>query len=305
MPGTRPGMTDTMFTLAHLSDPHLAPLPTPRWSELIGKRVTGYINWQKKRRFIHDADTLAAIVADLKTQKPDHIALTGDIANIALAAEFRRGRDWLEGLGSAEDVSLIPGNHDIYVREAAAFAARQWGPYMNDDEDVGGFPYVRRRGNVALIGLSSGVPTAPFLATGWLGAKQLAELAATLNQLSKEKVFRIVLIHHPPVTKSAQHKRLMDAHVLKRVIAAHGAELLLHGHDHLHMINWLEGPNGTRVPAIGVPSASARPGTDKDPAAYNLYRIGGEPGAWECELISRGLATSGEVSQQKHFKLVG
>ncbi|HEY6700738.1 MAG TPA: metallophosphoesterase [Pseudolabrys sp.] len=294
-----------MFSLAHLSDPHLAPLPTPSWRELIGKRVTGYINWQRKRRFIHDAEKLEAIVADLKAQAPDHIAVTGDIANIALAAEFRRGRNWLESLGSARDVSLVPGNHDIYVGEAAAFAARQWGPYMHDDEGAGGFPYVRRRGNVVLIGLSTGVPTAPFLATGWLGAKQLAELAATLNQLSTENFFRVVLIHHPPVTEAAQHKRLLDAHVLKRVIAAHGADLLLHGHDHLHMINWLEGPKGTRVPAVGVPSASARPGTDKDPAAYNLYRIGGEPAAWQCELISRGLASSGEVVQQKRFMLSG
>ncbi len=294
-----------MFSLAHLSDPHLAPLPTPSWRELIGKRVTGYINWQQKRRFIHDTEKLAAIVADLKAQAPDHIAVTGDIANIALAAEFLRGRDWLESLGSARDVSLVPGNHDIYVGEAAAFAARQWGEYMYDDEGAGGFPYVRRRGNVVLVGLSTGVPTAPFLATGWLGAKQLAELAATLNQLSTENFFRVVLIHHPPVTEAAQHKRLLDAHVLKRVIAAHGADLLLHGHDHLHMINWLEGPKSTRVPAVGVPSASARPGTDKDPAAYNLYRIGGEPGAWQCELISRGLASSGEVVQQKRFMLSG
>ena len=295
--------TNTMFTLAHLSDPHLAPLPTPHWKELIGKRVTGYVNWQKKRRFVHDAETLAAIVTDIKAQKPDHIAVTGDIANIALAAEFRQGRDWLEGLGRAKDVSLVPGNHDIYVSEAAAFATRQWGAYMNDDEDVGGFPFVRRRGNVVLVGLSSGVPTAPFLASGWLGAKQLAELAAALNQLSTENLFRVVLIHHPPVTEAAQHKQLLDAHVLKRVIAAHGADLVLHGHDHLHMVNWLEGPNGTRVPAIGVPSASAKPGTDKDPAAYNLYRIGGEPGAWQCELISRGLSASGEVAQQKRFML--
>ena len=267
------------------------------------QRATGYINWQKKRRFIHDAGTLAAIVADIKAQEPDHIAVTGDIVNIALAAEIRQGRAWLENLGPPQDVSFVPGNHDIYVGEAAAFAARLWGPYTQDDEDVGGFPYVRRRGNVVLIGLSTGVPTAPFLATGWLGAKQLAELAATLNQLSNEKVFRIVLIHHSPVTLSAQHKRLMDAHVLKRVIAAHGADLLLHGHDHLHMINWLEGPNGTRVPAVGVPSASTRPGADKDPAAYNLYRIGGGPCAWDCELISRGLTASGEVSQQKRFAL--
>jgi len=294
-----------MFTLAHLSDPHLAPLPVPRWSELIGKRVTGYINWQQRRRFIHDAATLAAIVADIKAQEPDHLAVTGDIANIALAAEFSRGRDWLEGLGSARDVTFVPGNHDIYVKEAALFAMRQWGAYMSDDEGLGGFPFVRRRDNVVLIGLSTGVPTAPFLATGWLGAKQLAELAATLNRLRTENLFRIVLIHHPPTTKAAQHKRLLDAHVLKRVIASHGADLLLHGHDHLHMVNWLEGPNGTRVPAVGVPSASAAPGGDKDDAAYNLYRVDGTRGAWRCEVITRGLASSGDITQQKRFTLIG
>ena len=292
-----------MFTLAHLSDPHLAPLPAARWSELIGKRLTGYINWQKRRRFIHDAATLDTIVADLKAQKPDHIAVTGDIANIGLAAEFARGRDWLEKLGPIQDVTFVPGNHDIYVREAAVFASRQWDAYMSDDEGIGGFPFVRRRNSVALIGLSTGVPTAPFLATGWLGATQLAELAATLNILGTENVFRIILIHHPPASEAPQHKRLLDAHVFKRVIAAHGADLVLHGHDHLHMINWLEGPNGTRVPAVGVPSASAVPGSDKDGAAYNLYLIDGSRGAWRCELISRGFASPGEVAQQRRFAL--
>ena len=294
-----------MFKLAHLSDPHLAPLPAPRWSELINKRATGYINWQQRRRFIHDPAVLAAIVADIKSQSPDHIAVTGDIANIALAAEFAKGRDWLESLGSARDVTFVPGNHDIYVREAARFAERQWSAYMSDDDGVAGFPFVRRRGNVALIGLSTGVPTAPFLATGWLGAKQLAELAAVLNGLKAENVFRVVLIHHPPISRAGRQKRLLDAPVLKRIIAAHGADLLLHGHDHLHMINWLDGPKGTRVPAVGVPSASAAPGSDKDAAAYNIYRIDGAGGAWRCELISHGLASSGEVAQQKRFTLIG
>ncbi|HYC17546.1 MAG TPA: metallophosphoesterase [Pseudolabrys sp.] len=294
-----------MFKLAHLSDPHLAPLPASRWSELINKRATGYINWQRRRRFIHDPAVLAAIVADIKSQSPDHIAVTGDIANIALAAEFPNGRNWLESLGSTKDVTFVPGNHDIYVREAASFAGREWGAYMSDDDGVAGFPFVRRRGNVALIGLSTGVPTAPFLATGWLGARQLAELAAVLNRLKTENVFRVLLIHHPPISQTGRHKRLLDAPVLKRVIAAHGADLLLHGHDHLHMINWLEGPNGTRVPAVGVPSASAAPGSDKDAAAYNVYRIDGARGAWRCELISRDLASTGEVAQQNRFMLIG
>ncbi len=293
------------FTLAHLSDPHLAPQPAPTWRELIGKRATGYFNWQRKRRFIHDPATLAALVADLKAQAPDHIAVTGDIANIAIAAEFPRGRDWLESLGSPHDVSFVPGNHDIYVPEAAAFAARQWGAQMSDDAGATGFPYVRRRGPLALIGLSSGVPTAPFLATGWLGTKQLAGLVELLVKLEREDLFRVVLIHHPPVTQSARHKHLLDAAVLKRVIATHGADLIIHGHDHLHMINWLEGPRGRKVPAVGVPSASAKPGTSKDAAAYNLYRIGGVPRAWTCEMISRGVTARGDVVEQTRVTLEG
>jgi 3',5'-cyclic AMP phosphodiesterase CpdA len=294
-----------MFTLAHLSDPHLAPLPSPRWTELIGKRVTGYINWQRKRRFIHDSAVLAKIVADMKAQSPDHIAVTGDIANIALPGEFSHGSDWLESLGRAPDVSFVPGNHDVYVREASFFATRQWGAYMCDDDGVDGFPFVRRRGPLALIGLSTGVPTAPLLATGWAGTKQLAEFAAVLNALKKENVFRVVLIHHPPVSEAGRQKRLLDAPILLRVIAAHGADLLIHGHDHVHMINWLNGPNGTRVPAVGVPSASAAPGVTKNAAAYNLYRIAGLAGAWTCELTSRGIGPACEVIEQKRIKLIG
>jgi len=294
-----------VFTLAHLSDPHLAPLPAPRLSELIGKRMTGYVNWRRKRRFIHDPAALAAIVTDMKRQRPDHIAVTGDIANIALPAEFTRGRDWLESLGTAQDVSFVPGNHDIYVREAAPYAMRQWGAHMTSDNGVSGCPYVRRRGPLALIGLSSGVPTAPLLATGRVGPTQLAALAALLRDLAQEKLFRVVMIHHPPVSEAKQHKRLVDAEALKRVIAEHGAELLLHGHDHLDMLHWLPGPDGSSVPAVGVPSASAAPGRAHDAAGYHLYCIEGSPGAWRCEMIVRGLGANGTVSEQKRIMLAG
>lgn len=290
------------FTLAHLSDPHLAPLPAPHWSQLVNKRVTGYINWRRKRRFIHDAGVLAKIGADLKALQPDHIACTGDLANIALPAEYARGRAWLEGLGSPQHVSLVPGNHDAYVRGGLENATREWGAYMRGD-DGGGFPYLRRRGPLALIGLSTAVPTAPGLATGRLGSRQLTALAPLLAKLKDENLFRVVLIHHPPVSEAGWHKRLIDAAALMRIIAVQGADLLLHGHDHLAMLNWLAGPNGTRVPAVGVPSASAAPGTAKNAAGYNLYTIDGAPGAWRCEMISRGMAPNGEIAETKRMKL--
>ena len=292
-----------MFTLAHLSDVHLAPLPKPQLGELMGKRLTGYINWQRKRQFVHDAGVLAALTADMKAQKPDHIAVTGDIANIGLPQEYLRGRDFLESLGSSHDVTFVPGNHDIYVPELAALAARHWEPWMCDDGGKSGFPFVRRRGPIALIGVNSGVPTAPFVATGCIGPKQLTELAALLKALKAENLFRVVMIHHPPVSQAELHKLLLDADLFKRVIAEHGAELILHGHDHVDMINWLNGPGGSRVPAVGVPSASAKPGMGHDNAAYHLYRIDGVASAWKCEGISRGITPSGEVVEEKRFSL--
>jgi 3',5'-cyclic AMP phosphodiesterase CpdA len=292
-----------MFTLAHLSDPHLAPLPKPRIAELIGKRITGYIHWRRKRRFIHNSAVLAKIVADMKGQSPSHIAVTGDIVNLALPDEFTHGREWLESLGTPHDVSFVPGNHDAYVADSVLLADRAWRAYMSEDDETAGFPYLRKRGPLAIIGLSTGVPSPPFFATGLLGHPQLAALALTLEEAKRDNLFRVVLIHHPPVSKAARHKRLLDAAILLHVIGEHGAELVLHGHDHLHMLNWLDGPNGTKVPAIGVPSASAAFGADKDAAAYNLYAIDGEPGAWRCDMISRGIGADGVVKEQRRVKL--
>ena len=90
-----------MFVLAHISDIHLAPLPAPRPAELISKRGLGYLNWLRKRRAIHRPEVLEALVADLKAQQPDHIAVTGDLVNLSLANEFAPARAWLDRLGPA------------------------------------------------------------------------------------------------------------------------------------------------------------------------------------------------------------
>ena len=114
-----------MFVLAHLSDPHLGPLPAPRLRELLGKRATGFINWRRKRHLIHRGDVLARIVADLKAQAPDHIAVSGDLVNISLPGEYLPALTWLSSLGPPDDVTLVPGNHDVYIRGAARFPQRQ------------------------------------------------------------------------------------------------------------------------------------------------------------------------------------
>jgi 3',5'-cyclic AMP phosphodiesterase CpdA len=284
-----------MFVLAHLSDLHLGPLPVPRLAELASKRILGFLNWHLRRYACHRTETYQAIVADMVAAKPDHIAVTGDLVNIALAQEFGPARAWLDRLGDPDRVTFVPGNHDVYVRATAQHAARSFGACMRgdaaDEQAACSFPFVRRRGPVALIALSSALPTAPFLASGTLGAEQLARLAALLPALAD--AFRVVLVHHPPLGVRPRHKRLTDAKPLLDVLAEHGAELVLHGHDHRHALNWLDGRRG-RVPMVGVPSGSApRAGREDDPAAYNLYRINGRPGLWRCEMVTRGLRDGG------------
>jgi 3',5'-cyclic AMP phosphodiesterase CpdA len=285
-----------MFVLAHLSDPHLAPLPRPAVYELIGKRIGGYINWRRNRRHVHLSAVLARITADLKAQHPDHLAVTGDLVNLSLEAEFAPARAWLERLGPAQDVTVVPGNHDTYVRSKSHHPERFWADYMcGDDPAPAGapaFPFLRRRGPLALIGLSSAVPAPPFRATGRIGTTQLARFAELAERL-RGQAFRVVLIHHPPVSTPARHhERLIDGPAFLDVIRAHGAELILHGHEHRQTLQWLEGPQA-RVPAVGVPSASATVGARYEPAAYNLYALDGAPGGWRCEMATRGLAPDG------------
>ena len=295
------------FVLAHLSDPHLAPLPTPTLFELMGKRIGGYINWQKRRRHFHRADVLERIVADLKSQAVDHIAVTGDLVNLSLAAEFPPARAFLERLGSPQDVTVVPGNHDAYVWTKRRHPQLHWTEYMRGDamaDTPPQFPLVRMRGPLALIGLTTAVPTAPFRATGRLGTAQLSRLATLLDRHAGR--FRVVLIHHPPQTKPEwRSRRLIDGDTFIAVLKQHGAELVLHGHEHLDLVRWFDTPNG-KVPAVGVPSASATVGWKYDAAAYNLYAIEAKAEAWRCEMIARGLSGDGtRIVERKRVVLMG
>src|SRR5207237_4273123 len=137
----------------------------------------------------------------MTAQAPRHIAVTGDLVNISLDAEFTRAARWLETIGKPEDVTLTPGNHDAYISHAAGHAAEHWGDYMRGD-DGATFPFVRRRGPLAIVALTTSLPTGPFMATGQLGGVQLARLAEILIALARARVFRAGPTHPPPTQLS-------------------------------------------------------------------------------------------------------
>lgn len=300
-----------MLKLAHLSDPHLGPLPDPKLLQLFSKRILGYLNWRAHRAKIMGTNYLEDLITDLKEQHPDHIAVTGDLVNIALPLEIVGARHWLDNIGTPEKVSVVPGNHDAYVPGALKKAFTAWRPFMAGDgdqltenrpEEV--FPYVRRRGDVAIVGVSTGRATGPWFATGRIGSRQALKLRKILEDLGKEDLFRVVLIHHPPFKRATHwHKRLSDASRVRAVLKRAGAELVLHGHTHIDSKAEVEGPNGP-IAVIGVPSATNAPGGKRPAARYNLFSIDRKSSGWSCKMIERGFTTANEpVSELKQTEI--
>ena len=291
-----------MFTLAHLSDIHLSPMPRARRRELMSKRMLGYVNWHRGRKYVHRREILDMITRDIVEQKPDHIAVTGDLVNLGLPEEFLRAAEWLHHLGPPSKVTAIPGNHDAYVTLHPEAGTRHWRPYM--EANAAGerlfptpparFPFVRRFGDVALIALSSAIPTMPFIAAGKIGTAQRALLANALDRLKQANLFRVLLIHHPPLRAQAGwHRGLRDAGRFARVLKQHGAELVLHGHNHAQTVHELETVTGPAF-VVGVPSASEAVEGRIPAARYNQYSIARNGDGWRVEMVGRSVAASPE-----------
>ncbi len=258
--------------------------------------MTGWINWLRGRGAVHDKTTLEMLVADIHAQKPDHIVCSGDLCNLGLPAEWPLARRFLDSLGSPQAVSFVPGNHDAYLAVSLPGLLDAVRPYYTGDDGMAGFPYVRRRGPVAIVGLSSAVATPPFFATGTLGSVQLRAVESILSALKGESLCRIVVIHHPPHAAGTKKRRaLTDAADLEAVLERAGAELVLFGHNHRRILDWLPGRDHASppVPLLGVSSASAIDGRPGRGAAYHLLSIWKEDGFFRIESETRNPAGEG------------
>lgn len=271
-----------MFRLAHISDVHLGPLPAVRFHQLFNKRITGYLNWKLNRKNILAGDYLGALLGDLQSKLIDHIVVTGDLMNLALPDEYDLAQGFLKILGTPKTVTANCGNHDAYVPGALQRSIDKWAPWLSGDDKIissaKDYPVLKRRGDIAIIACNSAEVTMPFFATGYFRKPQAERLANILDDT--KGMYRIIMIHHPPVENATPHyKRLIGQERFRDIIRKHGAELVLHGHTHLATRNTIEGPDGN-VPVICVPAAGNAPGGHKPAGRYNLFSIEKTPKGW-------------------------
>jgi 3',5'-cyclic AMP phosphodiesterase CpdA len=280
--------------IAHLSDLHLFHPHHMRMRDFWTKRVLGYLSWRLHRRYEHQIDFLPPLLRALNRTDVDHVVITGDLTHLGHGADFEAAADVLEKLGGPERLTLVPGNHDAYIRNPWHERRFTLAEYITSRADFGNLsqsgatrqplPSVKRRGETAIIGISSALPSAPFLATGSIGRTQLERLRRLLVQTKEENLFRLLLIHHPPIRGMVSRRKcLTDQPALAEVLREVGAEFICHGHTHRFSDAAIEGPAGN-IPVVGVPSLTALSGRGKRRAGFHLYHIRRAANGWEVDI---------------------
>lgn len=264
--------------VAHFSDPHLLDLGATRVGDFASSKVlVGSLNVVLNRARKHRAACFAALLDDLNAQQLDHVVCTGDLVNLGLRPEFQLAAELLGRvrLGPA-GLTLVPGNHDYYTAAAIAEQRfeRAFGPYATGDgQGRPEYPFLRLRGDLAIVGLCSAYASPFGLADGRLGAAQIAAAEALLSRPEVRGRFRLVLVHHPPVVHRGWFARhLRDRDALQEMLARVGADLVVHGHDHRDERAAIPGPAAT-IPVIGVGSASYDDRQLDRAARYHIFEI--------------------------------
>lgn len=268
-----------MIRIGQLTDIHVAEFSDLRRRDFFGKRGTGWFNYRRSRASEYDDRVLGACVGALIDAAPDLVIVSGDLSNLGLRSEWRAARAVLQPLDDAGiRVSVIPGNHDVYVRAAldGGFEEIYADWLVADARGTDVYPYVVRHDDVAVLHLNSGIPTPPLLAFGKVGHRQL-DVARTLGRAERQAGRTVVVaLHHHPTR--APHKErewprgLHDAPAVRALARELEASVMLHGHNHYFHTRRMRGSRGTFI--VGCSSSTtSRGGPEPRRGQALLYTV--------------------------------
>ncbi len=282
------------YSISHISDLHLPIKKKPKYKELFNKRIIGFINWHLNRKNNHSDNIIRDLINDLKKQGSDHLIVSGDLVNLSLEDEYINASKILKKISIPENISVVPGNHDCYIQMDFDKSITHWKDYIKTDVVLSKyfkmkkntFPYLKVRNEIALIGLSTAIPTLPFMCYGKIGKDQLRKLEDIFIYLSKKNYFKILILHHP-IHKigTFNYKGLIDNDKLIKLLDDYNIELLLHGHLHKDSTTYLKTKNSI-IPCFGIPSSSKVNKKTKQ-TSYNKYEIYKMNGEWNFNAYRR------------------
>ena len=267
--------------IAHFSDTHVLSIKGVQLRQLLNKRISGAINLALNRAKHYRVEVFESLLDAVLAVSPDHSLCTGDLVNLALAPEFELVHELLSARFEPDQLTLVPGNHDYYTKEAA-LAGHFEGTFaeylprdLSLDQGRSSYPVTRLLGDdVGVVGLSSAIPTPTFMATGEVGERQLKLAQSAFASEEMKGRFKLLMLHHPlfaePARRLEHTRRLKDADALLNALDLPGEsapDLVIHGHNHEYKRQALP---KTGAPVLQVASASR---AGKKRAEFHLYLI--------------------------------
>ena len=224
-------------TIIHISDLHFHTYPQ-NFQECKSKRILGMGNLFFRRAKQYPLERAKLLVEQIQQLKWDHLVISGDLTQLSLERGFSLARETLEPLlKDPERVTIIPGNHDRYVKQSGGkdYYQQYFGEFFGDGEI-----HVRKlNSDWVIVGWDSAHPNDWLTASGTV---RRSTIQATENLLSSfpEKT-RFIIVNHYPLTfpdgwKVDHFHELYNLVPVRNWILRHpNIRLYLHGHIHR---NW-------------------------------------------------------------------
>lgn len=290
------GHANESFRFVQLSDLHLSSIGLPNPFNLLNKRILGYLSWLRKRRHTHQRWVLDLALRTIQELEIDHFAITGDLTHIGLKHEFIQAREWLELLSDPFNITVIPGNHDLYVNEKWDCSFKYWENYLLDNDESKHrqfesedaltrlnqiYPVTRVRNNTVFIAINSVFDAPWFRATGHIHERQLSRLKHLLNQEELQKYCKVLLIHHPvTLTDTPKRKSLLNYEFFNAFLQQHPVDLILHGHGHHSSTDNISINTNKQIPVIGMSSSSSISQEHGYQAEFLIFEVKKNHDAW-------------------------